>query len=36
MKERKELIQHRKNNVKTSDLYTCSKCKNSKCITWQI
>jgi len=34
--ERKEYIQYKKNNMATTDIYKCKKCKNSKAVTWQL
>lgn len=34
--EKKKLIDFKKNNIKTTDLYQCKKCKEKKCISWQM
>ena len=36
IKERKEHIEHKKNNMATTDLYECKKCKQRKSVTWQL
>ncbi len=36
LKERIDYIQFKKNNMATTDLYQCKKCKERKCITWQL
>ena len=35
-KQRKDMIQFKKDNMATTDLYTCKKCKEKKCVTWQL
>jgi len=34
--ERKKLIDLKKNNIITTDLYKCKKCGSNKCISWQM
>jgi len=34
--ERKKLIDYKNNNITTTDLYKCKKCKENKCISWQM
>ena len=34
--EKKKLIDYKKNNITTTDLYKCKKCKEQKCISWQM
>jgi transcription elongation factor S-II len=36
LKERKDYIQYKKNNMATTDLYQCKKCKQNKCVSWQL
>lgn len=36
LKDRKEYIRHKKNNMATDENYVCKKCKNRKAITWQL
>ncbi len=36
LKDRKEYIRHKKNNMATNEYYVCKKCGNRKAITWQL
>lgn len=34
--KRRELIEDKKNNMATTDIYTCRRCKHNKCITYEM